>query len=92
MPIALRRGQGMSLPYSTGAPSSPPPLHITPNAATSAGSYAVRPLAGGVVGLVLTSDIRPQGPIVDRNGARQPGGVGTDPTDSTTWRRPYIFT
>ena len=89
MPIALRGGQRLMPLYATGAPSQPPPLNIRPNETATA---TIRPLTGGVVPLVLTSDIRPSGPAVDRNGRRLPGGVGTDPTDATTWRRPYIFT
>jgi hypothetical protein len=52
-----------------------------------------RPLAGGETPLLLNGqqDIRPSGPVSDRSGRRAPGGVGTDLTDPSTWRRQYAF-
>lgn len=92
MPIALRRGQPMPRTYATGAPADPPPFHVIPNGASAAGAPPIRPLTGGVLPLQLPVDIHPLGPRVNRDGSRMPGGVGTDPTDPQTWRRPYVFT
>jgi hypothetical protein len=54
---------------------------------------AQRPLPQSETPLLLTGqkDIRPSGPVADRQGRRQPGGVGTDLTDPGTWRRRYAF-
>lgn len=54
----------------------------------------VRPLAGFHHQPLLLSGrggIVPSGPVMDRFGRRLPGGVGTDLTDPSTWRRRYAF-
>lgn len=52
-----------------------------------------RPLAAGMQPLLLNgqTDIRPYGPTMGPGGQRNPGGVGTDLTDPSTWRRRYAF-
>jgi hypothetical protein len=63
-------------------------------AATRLGTPAAqRPLPGSSFTLLLNgqADIRPSGPVAGRTGQRLPGGVGTDLTDPSTWRRRYAF-
>lgn len=71
--------------YAAGAPGPVAVRLGTPS--------SPRPLAGGQTPLLLSGQqgIRPRGPVSDRSGHRLPGGVGTDLTDPSTWRRQYAF-
>lgn len=86
--IHIRRGEGFRRSYGQGHADRPVP--------DAHGRRApVRPLPETHAPLYLSGadsgSVRPRGPMVDRQGNRLPGGLGTDPTDPQTWQRPYYF-